>query len=76
MGRLHLRGGRPGDAVEALKIALWSEQTVEAHIALAEAYLVVQDTAAARAEIDRALALDPKSEAAQKLKVKIAGPAW
>ncbi|MDO8679397.1 MAG: tetratricopeptide repeat protein [Acidobacteriota bacterium] len=76
MGRLHLRGGRPGDAVEALKIALWSEETVGAHLALAEAYLIVQDAAAARAEIDRALALDPKSEEAQKLKVKIGGPAW
>jgi tetratricopeptide (TPR) repeat protein len=76
MGRLHLRGGRPGDAVEALKIALWSEETVEAHLALAEAYLIVQDAAAARAEIDRALVLDPKSEAAQKLKVRIGGPAW
>jgi tetratricopeptide (TPR) repeat protein len=76
MGRLHLRGGRPGDAVEALKIALWSEETVEAHIALAEAYLIVQDAAAARAEIDRALVLDPKSEEAQKLKVRIGGPAW
>lgn len=76
MGRLYLRGGRPGDAVEALKIALWSEETVDAHIALAEAYLIVQEAAAARAEIDRALALDPKSEEALKLKAKIGGPAW
>lgn len=76
MGRLHLRGGRPGEAVEALKIALWSEETVAAHIALAEAYLIIQDAADARAEIDRALALDPKSEEALKLKVKIGGPAW
>lgn len=76
MGRLHLRGGRPGDAVEALKIALWSEETVDAHVALAEAYLIEQDTAAARAEVDRALVLDPKSEEALKLKVRIGGPAW
>lgn len=76
MGRLHLRGGRPGDAVEALKIALWSEETIEAHLALAEAYLIVQDAAAARAEIDRALVLDPKSVEAQKLKARIGGPAW
>ena len=76
MGRLHLRGGRPADAVEALKIALWSEETVAAHVALAEAYLIVQDAAASRAEIDRALVLDPKSEEALKLKVRIGGPAW
>ena len=60
-GRLYLRGGRPAEAVEALKIALWSEETVAAHVSLAEALLQVQDQAAARVEVDRALALDPKS---------------
>lgn len=76
LGRLYLRGGRSVDAVETLKIALWSEETVAAHIALAEAYLNIQDAAAARAEIDRALAMDPKSDDALKLKVKMGGPAW
>ena len=38
LGRLYLRGGRGTDAVEELKIALWSEATVAAHLALAEAY--------------------------------------
>ena len=32
LGRLYLRGGRAADAVEALKIALWSEATVPAHL--------------------------------------------
>ena len=49
LGRLYLRGGRPAEAVEALKIALWSEETVAAHVSLAEALLQVQDQAAARA---------------------------
>lgn len=73
LGRLHLRGGRAAEAVEALKIALWSDETVAAHVALAEAYLQAQDTAAARAEIDRALALDPKSADALALKARIGG---
>jgi tetratricopeptide (TPR) repeat protein len=73
MGRLHLRGGRPGEAVEALKIAIWSEETVAAHVTLAEAFLQVQDQAAARAEIDRALAMDPTSAEALALKVKLGG---
>jgi tetratricopeptide (TPR) repeat protein/TolB-like protein len=76
LGRLYLRGGRAEEAVEALKIALWSDETVPAHLALAEAYLVVQDTASARAEVDRALALDPQSEAAKALKAKIGGAPW
>jgi tetratricopeptide (TPR) repeat protein len=73
LGRLHLRGGRPAEAVEALKIALWSEETVAAHITLAEALLQVQDQAAARVEVDRALALDPKSLEALALKAKLGG---
>lgn len=76
LGRLHLRGGRAEEAVDALKIALWSEETVAAHIALAEAFLQVQDSASARLEIDRALALDPKSEDALTLKAKIGGAPW
>jgi Tfp pilus assembly protein PilF len=73
LGRLHLRGGRPAEAVEALKISLWSEETVGAHVSLAEAFLQVQDQAAARLEIDRALAIDPKSPQALALKARIGG---
>ena len=73
LGRLYLRGGRPAEAVAALKIALWSEETVAAHVSLAEAFLQVQDQAAARLEIERALAIDPKSNAALALKAKLGG---
>jgi tetratricopeptide (TPR) repeat protein len=73
LGRLYLRGGRPAEAVEALKISIWSEETVAAHVSLAEAFLQVEDQAAARLEIDRALALDPKSAAALALKAKLGG---
>ena len=76
LGRVYLRGGRPADAVEALKIALWSEATVPAHLALAEAFLQVQDQAAARAEVERALALDPKSAEALALKARLGGGPW
>ena len=75
LGRMYLRGGRPAEAVEALKIALWSEESVAAHVSLAEALLQIQDQAAARLEIDRALALDPKSDEALALKAKLGG-AW
>jgi tetratricopeptide (TPR) repeat protein len=74
LGRVYLRGGRAADAVEALKIALWSEATVPAHLLLAEAFLQIQDQAAARAEIERALALDPKSAEALALKARLGGP--
>lgn len=76
LGRLYLRGGRAADAVEELKIALWSEATVSAHLALAEAFLQVQDQAAARSEVERALTLDPKSAEALAFKAKLGGGAW
>jgi Tfp pilus assembly protein PilF len=46
---------------------------VDAHLALAEAYLQASDTAAARSEVDRALALDPKAPDALALKARIGG---
>lgn len=71
LGRVHLRSGRPSEAVQALQIALWSEQTVAGHLALAEAYMALQNFTAARGEVDRALALDPRSEEARALRAKI-----
>jgi len=67
VGRIHLRAGRPQEAVNALKISIWSEDTAPAHVALAEAYLKVQNPAAARTELERALALDPKSADAKRM---------
>ncbi|MGE0042953.1 MAG: tetratricopeptide repeat protein [Vicinamibacterales bacterium] len=73
LGRLALRAGRPAEAVQALKIAIWSEETSEAQVVLAEAYLQVQEPAAALAAVDRALELDPSSVEAQALRSRI-GP--
>jgi tetratricopeptide (TPR) repeat protein len=61
VGRIHLRGGRAGEAIDALKISLWSRETAGAHAALARAYLETKDPEAARAEAERAIALDPAS---------------
>jgi Tfp pilus assembly protein PilF/TolB-like protein len=71
LARIHLRGGRTGDAVQSFKIALGSEESVAAHLGLAEAYLQQKDGTNARAEVDRALALDPESDAAKALRDRI-----
>ena len=67
MGRIHLRGGRPAEAVEALKISIWSRETVEARIALADAYLRQQNVSGARGELEKALILDPESVEAKRM---------
>lgn len=71
IGRIHLRAGRPQEAVEALKISIWSEDSAAARIALATAFLKLADPAAARAELDRALAIDPKSDEARRMLAEI-----
>jgi tetratricopeptide (TPR) repeat protein len=73
LGRVHLRNGRVREAIDAFKIALWSAESVEAHLALGEAYWQNKDAAAARSEAERALALDPESAAAKRLIATIEG---
>lgn len=71
LGRIHLRNGRLRDAIDAFKIALWSAETVDAHIALGEAYRQAKEFDAARAEAQRALALDPASPEAKQLLARL-----
>jgi tetratricopeptide (TPR) repeat protein len=73
VGRIHLRGGRVTEAVDALKISLWSAESTQAHVALAQAYFEAKDLASARAEAERALARDPSSAEARRLLERIQG---
>ena len=67
VGQICLRTGRLREAIEAFKISLWSQETVAAHLALAEGYLEAKTLDLARSEVERALALDPASTQAQQL---------
>ena len=67
IGRIYLRAGRPQEAVDALKISVWSEDSAAARIALAEAYVKLQDSAAAREQLARALQIDPNSADAKRM---------
>jgi tetratricopeptide (TPR) repeat protein len=73
LGRIHLRNGRVRDAIDALKISVWSAETAEAHAVLGEAYRQDKDLAAARAEADRALVIDPASADARALLARLDG---
>jgi tetratricopeptide (TPR) repeat protein len=70
LGRLHLRAGRTKEAIDALKISLWSEETPAAHVVLGEAFLQMKDLEAARKEAERALELAPGLTGATELLTK------
>jgi tetratricopeptide (TPR) repeat protein len=73
LGRSYLRTGRVREAIDTLKISIWSEDTAAGHLALAEAYLQAHETEPALAEAERALAMDPGSAAAKGLIDRIKG---
>ncbi len=74
LGRIYLRTGRLREAIDALKVSIWSEETAAARVELAEAYLAARDSASARTEAERALVLDPGSVHAQKLLDRLRQP--
>lgn len=71
IGRIYLRAGRAREAVDALKVSIWSQDSAAAHVALGEAYLQLKDMPAARAQVQRALVIDPGSAAARQLEERI-----
>jgi len=71
IGRIHLRTGRPADAIDAFKISIWSEDQAQAHVFLGEAYLKTGDKVRARAEAQRALVMAPESADAKRLLAEI-----
>lgn len=67
LGRAYLRSGRIDEAIDALKIAIWSEDTIPAHLVLVEAYIQARDEAAARTELQWILKADPQNVDAKRL---------
>lgn len=67
LGRVYLRGGRTDEAIDEFKIAIWSDDTVANHLALADAYTQAKDFATARAELQWLLKADPQNVEAKKM---------
>jgi Flp pilus assembly protein TadD/predicted hydrocarbon binding protein/TolB-like protein len=67
LAQICLRTGRLREAINAVKISLWSHESAAAHLVLAEAYLETRDLPAARSEAERARDLDANSLHARKL---------
>jgi len=71
LGRVLMRAGRLRDATESLKISLWSAESLEARLLLAEALLSSGEPAAAQPHAERALQLAPESAEARALLERI-----
>ena len=71
LGRIYMRTGETASAINAFKIAIWSQESVEARVALAQAYIQVKDHPAARATLERALVLQPNASDASELLSKL-----
>jgi len=73
LGRLYQKFGRVAEAIDELKVALWSRETAAARLALGEAYFAAGELVAARREFERALVLSPNSADARAWLKKIGG---
>ncbi len=73
VGRIYLRAHQLSDAIDALKISIWSEDTLAARLALAEAYLQRGDRTLAREQAERALVIAPGSAEAKQLLARASG---
>ena len=72
-GRIHARAGRLAEAARALRISLWCEESVGAHVALGLVLLEEKDLLGAQTEANRALALDVDNAEARALLEKAGG---
>ena len=74
LGLVLLRTGQAKYAIDALRIAVWSEDSARGRVALAEALLQSEDKEGARTEANKALALDPNDAEAKALLARIDKP--
>jgi Flp pilus assembly protein TadD len=67
LGRLYLRAGQIADAIDELKISIWSDDQTDARVALAEAYIQARNIDAARSELQTVLTREPSNTTARRL---------
>lgn len=71
LGRVWLRSGRVREAIDSFTISLWSAESLDARLLLAEALLSVGETAPALTHAERAVQLAPGSDQASALLARV-----
>jgi tetratricopeptide (TPR) repeat protein len=71
LGRAYLRGGRHQEAVDEFTISIWSRDSVAARLALAEAYIQIQNMTGARNELQIVLGREPSNPDARRLLARV-----
>ena len=67
LGRLYLRAGQIADAIDELKISIWSDDQTDARVTLAEAYIQSKNFDSARSELQTVLTREPSNADARRL---------
>ena len=71
LARAYLRSGRLFEAIDAVKIAIWSRDTIAARLVLVEAHLQAREVEMARAELQTILKMDPGNADALRLSERL-----
>ena len=74
LGRIYLRGGRVQEAIDELKISIWSDDQIDAHLALADAYIQAKDAQSARLELQNVLSREPNNADARRILATLPAP--
>lgn len=75
LGRIYQRTGRLSDAAEEFTLALWCQETADAHAALATVQLAMGKRDLARTSAQRALAINPANVEAKDVMRQLGGDA-
>ena len=67
LGRLYVRAGQIADAIDELKISIWSDDRTDARVRLAEAYMQSKNFGGARTELQTVLTREPSNTEARRL---------
>jgi len=62
-----LRAGQIADAIDELKISIWSDDQTDARVTLAEAYIQSKNFDSARSELQTVLTREPSNADARRL---------